>query len=90
MCFINFQYMVQSVPGELSMDHSAILQQAEKNQANVSVTYLLKEKGWERERSQKALEHLVNQGLAWIDSQNSQEPVYYFPSLFTACINSAS
>lgn len=82
--------MVQSVPGELSMDHSTILQQAEKNQAYISVSYLRKELNWEKERSDKALEYLMNQGLAWVDSQNLQEPLYYFPSLFTACINSVS
>lgn len=82
--------MVQSVPGELSMDHSTILQQAEKNQACVSVSYLLKELSWERERSQKALDYLINQGLAWIDLQDTREQMYYFPSLFTACINSST
>lgn len=81
--------MIQSVPGELSMDHSTILQQAEKNQAHISISYLRKELNWEKERSQKALDHLINQGLTWIDSQNLQEPLYYFPSLFTACINSS-
>lgn len=82
--------MVQSVPGELSMDHSTILQQAEKNQAFISISFLQKELNWEKERSQKALDHLINQGLAWIDLQNPQEAIYYFPSLFTACINSSS
>ncbi|CAH1114182.1 unnamed protein product [Psylliodes chrysocephalus] len=82
------RYMVQSVPGELSMDHSIILQQAEKNTAHVSISYICKELNWENERCQKALEHMVDQGLAWIDSQDPQEIQYYFPSLYTACINS--
>ncbi|XP_023018287.1 vacuolar-sorting protein SNF8 [Leptinotarsa decemlineata] len=81
------KYMVQSVPGELSMDHSTILQQAEKNQACLSVSYLQKNLNWETERSRNALEHMVNQGLAWIDLQSSQDKLYYFPSLFTACVN---
>ncbi|CAH1970196.1 unnamed protein product [Acanthoscelides obtectus] len=84
------KYMVQSVPGELSMDHSVILQQAEKNQGGISVLILRKELNWERERSQKALDHMIGQGLAWIDSQTCDEPMYYFPSLFTDCVNSAS
>lgn len=82
--------MVQSVPGELSMDHSTILQQAEKNQACVSVSFLRRELGWERERAQKALDHMVNQGLIWIDLQNPEEKYYYVPSLFTACVDSTS
>lgn len=82
--------MVQSVPGELSMDHSAILQQAEKNQAFVSVSYLKRDLNWELERSRKALDQMVNQGLAWVDLQNPKEKLYYFPSLFTACVNASN
>ena len=53
--------MVQSVPGELSMDHSAILTLASNsNRAYVSVLFLRKELNWETERSQNALEHLVS------------------------------
>lgn len=52
--------MIQSVPGELSMDHSTILTQASSsNRAYVSVSYLKQELNWEKERSEKALEHLV-------------------------------
>ncbi|XP_072389853.1 vacuolar-sorting protein SNF8 [Diabrotica undecimpunctata] len=82
------KYMVQSVPGELNMDHSVLLQQAEKNKACVSASHLINELNWERQRAEKALEHMINQGLAWIDSQLPEEPQYYFPSLYTACINS--
>lgn len=85
------QYMVQSVPGELSMDHSTVLQQAtHSNQAFVSVGHLVKALGWETERARKALEHMVQQGLAWVDLQNSNDKLYYFPSLFNACINSSN
>ncbi|CAH1173825.1 unnamed protein product [Phaedon cochleariae] len=84
------KYMVQSVPGELSMDHSVILQQAEKNNSCLSVSYLEQVLKWEKERGEKALEHMVNQGLAWIDLQNCKDKMYYFPSLFTACINSTN
>lgn len=53
--------MVQSVPGELSMDHSAILTLASaSNRAYVSVSYLKKELNWEAERSQNALDNLVS------------------------------
>ncbi|CAG9762965.1 unnamed protein product [Ceutorhynchus assimilis] len=83
------KFMVQSVPGELSMDHSAILTQASaSNRAYVSVNFLRKELSWETERSQNALENLVNQGLAWVDLQEpTHEKLYYFPSLFNECIS---
>lgn len=82
------KYMIQSVPGELSMDHSAILTQASaSNRAYVTVSFLKQELNWERERSENALDHLVNQGLAWIDLQDVHEKRYYFPSLFNECVN---
>lgn len=85
------QYMVQSVPGELSMDHTAVLQQASNsNQAFVSVSILENQLKWEADRAQKALDHMVQHGLAWIDLQDTSEKLYYFPSLFAACVNSAT
>lgn len=85
------EYMVQSIPGELSMDHSAVLQQAtNSNQAFVSVSYLRKMLNWSTERSQKALDHMVNQGLAWVDTQSPDEKLYYFPSLFNMCVESSN
>lgn len=84
------QYMVQSIPGELSMDHTAVLTQAASGgYANVSVSMLEQELRWERERAHKALEYMVKEGLAWIDTQDPKEPLYWFPSLFAACINAS-
>ncbi|XP_054263337.1 vacuolar-sorting protein SNF8 [Macrosteles quadrilineatus] len=84
------QYLVQSVPGELSMDHTAVLQQAASlGQGYVSVSLLKEKLGWETERGRKALNHMVKEGLAWIDTQGP-ETSYYFPSLFAACIYAES
>ncbi|XP_066589511.1 vacuolar-sorting protein SNF8 [Prorops nasuta] len=83
------KYLVQSVPGELSMDHTAVLQQASlSGNAYVSRLMLEKELKWESERAQKALYHMVKEGLAWLDDQSENETLYWFPSLFTACITS--
>ncbi|XP_058791410.1 vacuolar-sorting protein SNF8 isoform X1 [Phymastichus coffea] len=83
------KYLVQSIPGELSMDHTAVLQQTNNNgSAFISKSLLQSELKWESERAQKALDHMVKEGLAWIDNQNEGEPLYWFPSLFTACIAS--
>lgn len=83
------KYMVQSVPGELSMDHTAVLQLLNNiNEAFVSVSILKEKLNWQEQRAQKALDHMLKEGLSWIDLQNSGENLYYFPSLFTACINS--
>uniref|UniRef100_A0A673Y1T6 Vacuolar-sorting protein SNF8 n=1 Tax=Salmo trutta TaxID=8032 RepID=A0A673Y1T6_SALTR len=47
---VGSSYLVQSVPAELNMDHTVVLQLAE--------------------------EHLLIEGLAWLDSQASGEPHY--------------
>ncbi|XP_017775695.1 PREDICTED: vacuolar-sorting protein SNF8 [Nicrophorus vespilloides] len=83
------QYMVQSVPGELSMDHTAVLHQAASfGQAYASVNMLRTQLHWEEQRCSRALDHMLKEGLAWIDLQEPTEKRYYFPSMFTACINS--
>ncbi|XP_052806922.1 vacuolar-sorting protein SNF8-like [Mya arenaria] len=79
-------YMVQSVPGELSMDHTTVIQQA---QANFFVTKSKLTSGlkWEEERANRALTYLVKEGLAWVDDQSEDaERQYWFPSLYTANI----
>lgn len=82
------RYMVQSVPGELSMDHTAVLQQAANfGNGYVSISILQDQLHWEKERSEKALNHMVKEGLAWVDEQDTKEMLYYFPSLFAACVS---
>ena len=75
--------MVQSVPGELSMDQTVILQKAEGNGGQVSVSFLRKNLEWEEDRSNRALDRLLSDGLAWVDTQNS-EKLYWIPSIFSA------
>ncbi|XP_018331286.1 vacuolar-sorting protein SNF8 [Agrilus planipennis] len=85
------KYMVQSIPGELSMDHTAILQQmSDANESFTSVSMLTRRLKWEEGRAQKALDHMIKEGLAWVDLQDSSEKLYYFPSLFTACVDSTN
>ncbi|XP_034943134.1 vacuolar-sorting protein SNF8 [Chelonus insularis] len=85
------KYLVQSIPGELSMDHTAVLQQTSlTGNAFASISLLHRELKWERDRAQKALDHMVKMGLAWLDDQAEDELLYWFPSLFTACIDSSA
>ncbi|XP_067000623.1 vacuolar-sorting protein SNF8 [Anabrus simplex] len=84
------QYLVQSVPGELNMDHTAVLQKAaSQGNAHISVSILQEELKWEAERAQKALEYMVKEGLAWLDTQDPREKLYWFPSLFSECISAS-
>lgn len=80
------KHLVQSIPGELSMDHTAVLRQASTANAHVSKSMLCRELRWEEDRAQKALDHMMKEGLAWLDRQAEDETLYWFPSLFAACI----
>ena len=81
----NDKYLVQSVPGGLSMDQTVILQKAEANGGHVSISFLKKNLNWEHERSQRAIDRLLVDGLAWIDTQTSEnEAWYWIPSIFSA------
>uniref|UniRef100_A0A8D8W1J9 Vacuolar-sorting protein SNF8 n=1 Tax=Cacopsylla melanoneura TaxID=428564 RepID=A0A8D8W1J9_9HEMI len=82
------QFLVQSVPGELNLDHSQVLQQvAGKNQAYISVTVLENELNWTSERARRALDFMVQEGYVWFESQSPVEHLYWFPSLITECMN---
>ena len=67
------------------MDQTAILQLAENNRSQVNVTSLRDELGWELERSNRSLDKLLSDGLAWIDHQGDDDhPMYWIPSIFTS------
>ncbi|CAG2247440.1 EAP30 [Mytilus edulis] len=72
--------LVQSIPGELSMDHTAVLQQAESN-GFITKTELMSQLKWEDERASRALNFMVKEGLAWVDDQG-KERQFWFPSFF--------
>ncbi|CAJ0567036.1 unnamed protein product, partial [Mesorhabditis spiculigera] len=74
------RFLVQSIPGELSMDHLRVLELAEEA-AYTTKELVIDRLRWSPARAQSALDHLVKEGLAWTDEQT--EPVqYWVPSLF--------
>ncbi|KAI5128733.1 Vacuolar-Sorting Protein Snf8 [Manis pentadactyla] len=75
-------YLIQSVPAELNMDHTVVLQLAEKN-GFVTVSDIKASLKWEPERARQVLEHLLKEGLAWLDLQAPGEAHYWLPALFT-------
>jgi len=81
------RFLVQSVPGELSTDHTSVLATAEEGGGSVGVQQLVKTLGWEVDRAQRALDHLVKEGLAWVDDQGKQT-LYWFPALFKGAAQS--
>lgn len=78
------RYVVQSVPGEMNMDHTAVLQFA-AGSGQVVITTLCSTLNWDRERAERAMEHMLKEGLAWIDTQDRNGKSYWFPSLFPGC-----
>ncbi|XP_072160119.1 vacuolar-sorting protein SNF8 [Bemisia tabaci] len=80
-------YMVQSVPGELSMEQTAVLTLLSKlGGASISESQVVDNLKWEKARATKALKNMVQDGLAWVDTQ-SDEPTYWLPSLFFECVS---
>ena len=74
--------MIQSVPCELSEDHTKALEQA-THTAYTSVPGLQEKLGWHEARAVAAVDFLVSEGMAWIDTQNdSPWPDVWFPSFF--------
>lgn len=81
--------MVQSVPGELSMDQTAVLKLLSSSGSPfVSLSSLKQELKWEETRAVNVISQMVIEGLCWVDSQNDGEFSYWFPSMFNECIRS--
>ncbi|VDP47321.1 unnamed protein product [Heligmosomoides polygyrus] len=64
------RFLVQSVPGELSMAHSRVLQLAE-DAAYVTKELIIDRLRWDEQRAQAVLDHLVKEGMAWVYEQAS-------------------
>ncbi|XP_075767751.1 vacuolar-sorting protein SNF8 isoform X1 [Pelodiscus sinensis] len=75
-------YLIQSVPAELNMDHTVVLQLAEKK-GYVTISEIKSSLKWELERAKQVLEHLLKEGMAWLDMQAPGEAQYWLPALFT-------
>jgi len=70
--------LIQSVPLELNTDNTMVLAIAEKK-GSVTLSQLKKEMSWTEDRSLKAMETLLNEGMAWVDDQSSAgEREYWF------------
>ncbi|XP_030370210.1 vacuolar-sorting protein SNF8 [Scaptodrosophila lebanonensis] len=77
------KYIVQSIPGELSMEETNILTAASNTeQGFVTQKQLMRDLGWTEYRSKQSLDKVLGEGLCWIDMQANDEPSYWFPSLF--------
>ncbi|KAK4302965.1 hypothetical protein Pmani_024993 [Petrolisthes manimaculis] len=74
---------IYSIPGELSMDHTTLLQLAE-SKGSLTVAGTATNLGWTEERTNRAIQHLLQVGVTWRDDQSSP-PSYWFPAFFYQC-----
>jgi len=75
-------HLVQSVPSELNLDHTTVLQSAQKS-GFTSVSVLIRELKWDGERATRCLNYLIQEGMMWIDEQDPKDVLYWVPGFFT-------
>jgi len=81
------RYLVQSVPGEMSLDQLSVLEQAEKFRGMVTEEILRDNLTWEKQRSSLILDQMLGSGQLWLDSQGSNGyKQYWAPSIFTSTL----
>jgi len=73
--------IVKSVPTEINIDHTSVLSLARQHSGSVTKSQIADSLSWPDRRSDAVLDLLVQEGMAWIDSQGD-EPSYWFPSLW--------
>ena len=77
------RHIVQSIPGELSLQETkALTVAAYQENGSITKTLLMQELGWNEMRTQQAIDKLISEGLVWVDEQSEDEPSFWFPSLF--------
>lgn len=84
------KWMIQSVPGELSMDQTAVLKLLSSSACPfVTFTSLKEQLDWEKTRAINTINQMIREGLCWVDEQDAERS-FWFPSMFTECISSSS
>lgn len=71
--------IIQSVPLELSADGTLLLRASETRGYIVENDYITL--GWQHERFQRAIDSLLSDGIAWVDSHDNSV-TYWFPCFF--------
>jgi ESCRT-II complex subunit VPS22 len=73
--------MIISVPTELDNDHMEIMTLAQIYLGSISLDQVNEDKGWDTERSKRALDLLLAQGMVWLDVHQGRT-LYWFPSIW--------
>lgn len=73
--------LVQSVPSELNMDHTTVLQTAQKT-GYTTYSSIISELKWDKERVKHLINYLMQEGMIWVDNQDPKEVLYWVPGFF--------
>ncbi|XP_057292967.1 vacuolar-sorting protein SNF8-like [Hydractinia symbiolongicarpus] len=73
--------LVQSVPSELNMDHTTVLQTAQKT-GYTTYSSIISELKWDKERVKHLINYLIQEGMIWVDNQDPKEVLYWVPGFF--------
>jgi len=73
--------MVVSVPTELDNDHMQVMTAAQEVGAGVTIDQVMNATGWNKQRAERAIELLLQEGMAWLDEYKG-ESYYWFTSLW--------
>jgi ESCRT-II complex subunit VPS22 len=81
--------MIVSVPTELDNDHMEVLTVAQMLETGIMVEDVQQATSWGQDRVERALELLLQQGMAWLDECKG-ETYYWFPSVWQEVIQDSS
>lgn len=74
--------MVICVPTELDNDHMQVMTAASAyKETGLTIEQVMYTTKWSKERVQRAMDLLLQEGMAWLDVYQGQES-YYFPSIW--------
>lgn len=73
-------YVIESVPRELSQDDNDVLKAAEINNGKFDYKLIHDNFGWTEDRFKRKIKHLLMEGLVWYDRFDRS---YWFIGLFT-------
>lgn len=80
----NNSYLIHATPAELNSDHIDITRLAHSSNGRVSQSLVRDQLNWSDERTMKAIEELIMEGMVWVDSQGpDNETLYWFPGIKT-------
>lgn len=73
--------MVVSVPTELDNDHMQVMTVAQECGEGVTTDQVMTATGWNRQRADRAIELLLQEGMAWVDEYQGVS-YYWFTSIW--------